>query len=93
MEKIAHFFAEAIGFLTRLLEFAFYRCCKIITKFFPDWNESTSSDNTSYTPSAALILYIYTQSLFIQNIIVRLSKKSIVMLIEILLFVNDLSNK
>ena len=47
----------------------------------------------SYTPSAALILYIYTQSLFIQNIIVRLSKKSIVMLIEILLFVNDLSNK
>jgi len=36
MEKIAHFFAEAIGFLTRLLEFAFYHCSKIITKYFPD---------------------------------------------------------
>ena len=81
MEKIAHFLL-------------FIVVAKLSQNFSQTETSQLHQIIHSYTPSAALILYIYTQSLFIQNIIVRLSIiKSTVMLIEILLFVNDLSNK
>jgi len=93
MEKIAHFLQKQLVFSPDFLSLLFIVVAKLSQNFSQTETSQLHQIIHSYTPSAALILYIYTQSLFIQNIIVRLSKKSIVMLIEILLFVNDLSIK